>query len=322
MGILLVALVLAGCAAPPGAGEDAVAFEGLRVETRLGAFTAIVFANETPATAEFIHRLVDGGYYDGRAFGRVIPGFVIQEVDRTGGTTDQPEKVRLEAPTRVMFSAGAFGIARDADPDSGGSEFFVMDHAVSSLYGNYTAFAQVVEGMDVVHAIARVPAVKTGPASGVAGAPPGSPVSFGVHDRVPIDPVVMTKVTRVEVRLPAAQAARYPLVVGETTRTDTLRATLEWPADLAVGREAGLTWYVASRDATPQGQLRDPPPPALSGVEVRIAGPAGERAPAPQVDAEVGAVRFAWTPDAAGPHVVTLARGGTTLASANVTVPP
>jgi len=221
--LLVLALLLAGCAAPlgapPGAGA-AVAYDAIRFETELGAFTAILYCDEHPKTCAFMRGLVERGYYDGRSFGRVIPGFVIQEVDRTGGTTDQPERVEAEFGTSAMFSAGAIGIARDADPDSGGSEFFVMDFATSHLYGNFTAFAQVVEGMDVVRAIARVPAVRTGPAS-MVGAPEGFPAQFGVHDRVPVDPVQMTRVTMTTLELPADEAARYPLVVGESVRTDS-----------------------------------------------------------------------------------------------------
>jgi cyclophilin family peptidyl-prolyl cis-trans isomerase len=316
---VLVALaaswLVAGCISGPAERAPDVHLHGLKVETRLGSFTAILFEDDTPATSAFFSKLVAAKYYDGRAFGRVIPGFVIQEVDRTGGTTDQTEHVKLEAGTRVMFSAGALGIARDADPDSGGSEFFVMDFATSTLYRNFTAFAQVVDGMDVVHAIARVPAVKTGPASSV-GAP--LPVALGVHDRVPIDPVAMTRVMLVDVPLSAAEAARYPLRVGETTRTDTMRLTLQWPADLRAGATSTLEWHVATRDPSPQGQVQDPPPPDLRGAVVVI----GDERIAPTEDAShaPGLLRFAWTPRAPGAFVVALAKDGATLAATNVTV--
>lgn len=280
--------------------------------------TAILFEEDAPETVGLMRDLVASGYYEGRAFGRVIPTFVIQEVDRTGGTTDQERRVPLEAATRVMFSAGAFGIARDADPDSGGSEFFVMDHAISSLYGNYTAFAQVVEGMDVVHAIARVPAVRTGPASAV-GTPSGSPLTFGVHDRVPVDPVVMTKVELVEMTLPASEAARYPLVVGETTRTETTRATLEWDRNIRVGAPATLTWYVATRDASPAAQARDPPDADVDGVQVLVDGREVHFERFDTHEPE-GVVSFTWTPEVHGDHTLTLRRGAEELAAATVPV--
>ena len=329
-GLLACLLALPGCVTAPddgeggdGAGGDGepVTFQAMRVETELGAFTAILFPEEHPETTAFMRKLVESGYYDGRAFGRVIPGFVIQEVDRTGGTTDQKERVKGEFGTSVQFSAGAIGIARDADPDSGGSEFFVMDFAVSPLWGNYTAFAQVVEGLDVVHAIARVPAVKTGPAPLVAS-PPGSPVYFGVHDRVPVDPVEMTKVTLVNVTLPAAEAARYPLRVGETYRTDALRATLEWPANLDAGQASTLTWYVAARDTNPAtSQARDPPPLDLRGATVRVEGAAGAPLATTEDPKAPGKLAFTWTPPARGTYVLHLEKDGEMVAMGNVTVP-
>lgn len=317
-------LLLAGCVAPPSTDEPPadVTHDALTVETDLGAFTAIVFCSETPATCAFIRGLIEDGYYDGRAFGRVIPGFVIQEVDRTGGTTDQAERVIGEFGTNVTFSTGAFGIARDADPDSGGSEFFVMDHPASTLWGNYTAFAQVVEGMEVVHAIARVPAVKTGPASSVAASPPGSPVYFGVHDRVPVEPVVMTRVSWGNVTLPAAEGARYPLLIGDTFRSETHRSTLEWPRDLRVGGESELAFYVWTRDTSQLASVRDPEPPVLDDVRITVDGPAASQATRVEADSTNGIVRFAWTPPAAGLYQLRLAQGSTEIGLGNVTVVP
>ena len=314
--LLVLAFLAAGCLSRfPGANVRDVSYHALKIDTRLGSFTAILFENETPATSAFIMKLVQAKYYDGRQFGRTIPGFVIQEVDRTGGTTDQREHVKLEAPTAVAFSAGAFGIARDSDPDSGGSEFFVMDHPTSTLYGNYTAFAQVVDGLDVVHKIARAAAVNTGPASAV-GSPPGSPVYFGVHDRVPVDPIVMTSVTLVDVTLPADVARHYPLRVGNSTRTDTVRATLEWPADLRAGVASALAWYAWPRDTSAQGQAQDPAPIDLSGATVVV----GNATLPVTADVPNGVARFSWTPLSSGTWTLHLVRGGSELAAADVDV--
>lgn len=324
LALALVPLLLAGCVSPlaPATDDASVRFDAIEIDTIHGVITAIVFCDETPETCGFMRDLVQAGYYDGRAFGRVIPGFVIQEVDRTGGTTDQPERVVGEFATGVMFSAGAFGIARDADPDSGGSEFFVMDHAVSTLYGNYTAFAQVVNGMDAVHRIARVPAVKTGPASSVAASPPGSPVYFGVHDRVPVEPVEMRGVSWTSLELSAAEAARYPLRVGETWRSDTHRSTLEWEPTLDLGAETPFTWYVATRDTSETATLGVTEPPALSldGAQVAITGAASATLTSLRLDEEVGTVGFAWAPPVAGVYVLTLTAGGATVGVQNLTL--
>lgn len=319
---LTLFLLLAGCLTPaptgPTGGEPVV-FDAILFETAIGSFTAILFCEETPETCTFMRGLVEAGYYDGRAFGRIIPGFVIQEVDRTGGTTDQSETVAPEFGTNVTFSGGALGIARGADPASGGSEFFVMDHPSSNLWGNYTAFAQVVDGIDVVHAIARAPAVKTGPASSVVGAPPGSPVAFGVHDRIPVDPVEMTRVTMTTVELPADVAAQYPLVTSDTVRADTRRATLEWPRDLAAGKESMFTWYAWGRDVSPTGQAQDPPPLDYSAFSVRVENETIDAAGL-DVDATNGKIHWLWTPPAAGLYHVALIEGGRDVAIGNVTV--
>jgi len=318
--LALVLLALAGCVGPLQdtpvlSPEEPRAFDAIVIETRLGRVSAIAFCDQTPQTCAFMRDLIEGGYYDGRAFGRIIPTFVIQEVDRTGGTTDQSGRVAAEFGTSVMFSAGAFGVARDADPESGGSEFFVMDHAVPSLYGNYTAFAQVVEGMDVVRAIAREPALRTGPASSVAASPPGSPVYFGVHDRVPVDPVVMTRVTWTTHILAAGEAARYPLVVGDAWRSDTHRSALEWHRTLGIGRETLFTWYVATRDAsaTAAAAATDPPALSLADVRIEITGPGGAAIPELDLDEAIGEVRFKWAPPAAGAYTLRLMQGDAEL---------
>lgn len=320
--VLVAALaILAGCATPTSddAPSEPVRYDAIRFETSAGTMTAILFCDETPKTCTFMRTLVESGYYDGRSFGRVIPGFVIQEVDRTGGTTDQAERVEAEFGTNVHFSAGAIGIARDADPNSGSSEFFIMDFATGHLYGNYTAFAQVIDGIDVVHAIARVPSVRTGPASNVAGAPPGSPVAFGIHDRVPVDPPTITRAVMATAEIPANIAARYPLIAGESTITDTYRATLEWPRDVRANATHAITWYVAPRGtgATP---LQDPAPIDLTGATIRIDGPAPTALPT-QADPVPGILHASWTPTLAGAYTIRLLDDNDEIAKQEITIP-
>jgi peptidyl-prolyl cis-trans isomerase B (cyclophilin B) len=319
--LLAVLSFAAGCLDAPETGnapptppldDSPVTFEALHFVTDAGDITAILFPEETPATAEFIKKLVTSGYYDGREFNRVIPGFVVQEVDRAGGATDQTETVALEGETSVYFSAGAFGIARNEDPDSGGSEFFIMDFAHSHLYRNYTAFAQVIEGLDVVHAIARVQTIATGPASSPPVSPPVAP-PVGVHDRIAIQPVKITKATVTEVTLPAAIARHYPLVVGERTVVETTRYTPEWPADLRAGAASELTWYVY----TPA----DDPPPALGDAKAHVTGPTVDADYPLTPDVADGRIlHWTWTPTMPGEHNVSLRIGGKDVAVNVVTV--
>lgn len=315
--LLALAVVAAGCLseppAQPGGADDAdaplpdVTYDALRLETDKGAIVAILYVQDAPQTVEFIERLVGEGYYDGREFNRVIPGFVIQEVDRLGGATDQTETIPLEADTRVHFSMGAFGIARNADPDSGGSEFFVMDFAHAHLYRNYTAFAQVVEGMDVVHAIARVPTVATGPASQAPLPPP-----VGVHDRVAVQPPKILKATITQVTLPGREAAQYPRIVGERTVVEDppTRYTPEWPADLRRGGAAQMTWFVYT---APESGA-----PALADAKARVVAPDGtatEAAFTPD-PADARILHWTWTPAQSGNHTLELLRGGEAVARA------
>lgn len=307
--VLFVSLLLmAGCLAPAATQAevgDPVTFEAARFETDHGVFVAVLFPDQTPDTVGFFKRLVSSGYYDGREFNRVIPGFVIQEVDRVGGATDQTGRVKAEFGTDVMFSAGALGIARDEAPDSGGSEFFVMDFAHSHLYGNYTAFAQVVEGLEVVHAIARVPTVQT-PGAFVPGVP------VGVHDRVAVEPPTILSARLVSVTLPASVASGLPLMVGETTRAEGVRYTLEWPRDLAAAGTVGLTWYVYTAGEAPAG---------IESFRVVVDGPGGQaEVPTTGDPADARIRHFAWPALATpGEYGVSLVRGQTVLATTNVT---
>lgn len=318
--VVFVALTVAGCVSPfaPQISDPPVVFDAVRVETAAGSFTAILFCDETPLTCVFFRGLVERGYYDGRAFGRTIPGFVIQEVDRTGGTTDQTDSVGAEFGTAVNFSAGSFGIARNADPDSGSSEFFVMDFATSRLYGNYTAFAQIVDDLDVVHAIARAPAVRTGPASGADTS--AFPVPFGVHDRVPVDPVEMTAVSMTTIEMSSEQAGRYPLQVGETFTSSALRATLEWPADLRSGSESRMSWYVSPRDMSATASFQDGPPIDLSGATIRFDGASRGTLAFSETPTAPGALEFTWAPLVAGSYQFHLEQRARAIAVANLTV--
>ena len=119
-------------------------------------------------------------FYDGLNFHRVIPGFVIQggcpKGDGTGGpgwTVDAEFNDRPHEP-------GVLSAARSADPNSAGSQFFVCltRENCQHLDNQYTAFGKVVDGMDVVDAIAAVP---TG--------------NQGGHADVPVDPVTINSVT-------------------------------------------------------------------------------------------------------------------------------
>jgi len=107
-----------------------------------------------PKHVEQIKTLVKRGFYDGIVFHRVIPGFMAQSGDPTGtgeGGSDLPNLKAEFNPTH--FKRGVLGMARTNDPDSANSQFFIMFGDGGFLDGQYTAFGEVVSGMDVVDKI-------------------------------------------------------------------------------------------------------------------------------------------------------------------------
>ncbi|MBY0584426.1 peptidylprolyl isomerase [Murdochiella sp. Marseille-P8839] len=145
-----------------------------------GEIQAELYPEIAPNTVNNFISLVQKGFYDGLIFHRVIPQFMIQGGDPEGtgmggpGYTIAGEFAHNGFANALKHEAGVLSMARSMDPDSAGSQFFIMHKNAPHLDGEYAAFGKVIEGMDVVDAIANV---KTG---------------WG--DR-PKDDVVMTKVT-------------------------------------------------------------------------------------------------------------------------------
>ena len=106
--------------------------------------------------------LIKKNYYDGLIFHRVIQGFMIQGgcPDGTGmggpGYQIKGEFSSNGVENTLKHSEGVLSMARSMQPDSGGSQFFIMHKAAPHLDGEYAAFGKVIEGMDVVDKIASV----------------------------------------------------------------------------------------------------------------------------------------------------------------------
>ncbi len=141
------------------------------IHTERGDFTMTLRADLAPQHVNSFVFLARDGYYDGVTFHRVIPGFVAQAGDPTGTGSGGPGyTVPAEFTTEVPYTEGVVGAARTNDPDSAGSQWFVTLDDASSLNGQYTVFAEVTDGIDVVKCItARDPS--TNP-----GAPPGDKI--------------------------------------------------------------------------------------------------------------------------------------------------
>lgn len=299
LALALLVPLLAGCLSLDNTPEP-VTFEAIRFDTDEGPFVAVLYPEAAPETVALYKDYVREGYFDGRSFGRVIPGFVIQVTDGLGGATEDARRVPLEPADGYSFGMGALGIARGAEPDSGGPEFFVMDFATGHLDGNYTVFGQVVEGLDAVHRAARVPALDWG----MTGL---DPVLF---DRRPIVPTQITGTELVEMVLAPEEAARLPLQVGPNRQDADFRYTLDWGADLAAGHATAFGTYLRP--------LEDAEVPHPSAVRIAVDG---RVLPVTEDPDAAGAFAWTWTPSGSGEFSVKLAVAGDTRAEWTVPVP-
>lgn len=154
--------------------------------TTLGDIKIELFPEQAPVTVENFLKYVDSGFFDGTIFHRVIPGFVLQgggfDAQMTQKKTAEP--IKNEADNGLKNSRGTLSMARTQAVDSATSQFFInladnafLDHGERDF--GYAVFGRVVEGMEVVDAIAAVPTA-----------------DHGMHQNVPVEPVVVTEAKR------------------------------------------------------------------------------------------------------------------------------
>ncbi len=130
------------------------------IETNLGNIELRFFPDIAPKHVENFLTLAKSGFYDGTIFHRVIPGFMIQGGDpNTKGTNKSiygqggpDHSVKAEFSDRT-HSRGILSMARSSNPDSAGSQFFIVVQDAKFLDGQYTVFGEVVSGMDVADKI-------------------------------------------------------------------------------------------------------------------------------------------------------------------------
>ncbi|MFV2050737.1 peptidylprolyl isomerase [Metabacillus litoralis] len=121
-----------------------------------------LYPNIAPNTVNNFISLAESGFYDGLIFHRVIPGFMIQGGDPEGRGTGGPGyaiKGEFESngvDNELNHERGVLSMARSQDPDSAGSQFFIMVAEATHLDGEYAAFGKVTEGMDAVDKIVNV----------------------------------------------------------------------------------------------------------------------------------------------------------------------
>lgn len=126
-------------------------------------FKAELYPEIAPNTVNNFLSLVNKGFYDGLIFHRVIRGFMIQGGCPNGNGMGGPgysikgEFAQNGFQNDLSHTPGVLSMARAQNPNSAGSQFFVMHETSTYLDGQYAAFGKVIEGMDVVNEIACVP---------------------------------------------------------------------------------------------------------------------------------------------------------------------
>ena len=135
----------------------------VRVETNLGNIAIKLLPELAPETVRNFEKLARDGFYDGTLFHRVIPGFMIQGGDpntKTGnkgswGMGGPGYTVKAEFNSRSHLR-GIVSMARAQDPDSAGSQFFIVTTDSTFLDRQYTVFGEVLEGMEVADKIVNL----------------------------------------------------------------------------------------------------------------------------------------------------------------------
>lgn len=146
-----------------------------------------LYPSKAPETVRNFVTLINNGFYNGTIFHRTIPGFMIQggDPDGTGmggpGYSIKGEFKENGVENPIQHLRGVVSMARTGNPNSAGSQFFIMVDDADYLDGKYAAFGIVLEGMDVVDKIVKTRVVTRSP--------------FGGEKDRPVEPQVMKKVT-------------------------------------------------------------------------------------------------------------------------------
>ena len=133
------------------------------IETNFGTIVIQLFPDVAPGHVENFVKLAQDGFYDGTTFHRVIPGFMIQGGDPNSKDDDRSNDgqggpgytIKAEFSDKP-HKRGILSMARAQDPNSAGSQFFIVVADSNFLDGQYTVFGEVIEGMEVADKIVNV----------------------------------------------------------------------------------------------------------------------------------------------------------------------
>ena len=129
---------------------------------KFGIIEVELYKEAAPITVDNFVKLANKGFYNGLTFHRIIRGFMIQGGCPKGNGTGGPGySIKGEFSANgfsnpIKHERGVISMARAMDPNSAGSQFFIMHQAAPHLDGQYAAFGKVIKGIEVVDAIASV----------------------------------------------------------------------------------------------------------------------------------------------------------------------
>ena len=156
----LIVVLLSGLLFVTAASAEEIAV----IETNFGKMEIGFLPDKAPGHVKNFKDLAKKGFYDGTTFHRVIPGFMIQGGDPNTKSDDRSThgmggpgySIKAEF-NDTTHKRGILSMARSQDPDSAGSQFYVVVKDSFFLDGKYTAFGKVVSGMDVADKIVNAP---------------------------------------------------------------------------------------------------------------------------------------------------------------------
>ena len=150
---------------PPAGKAEMAKGSKAKIKTKFGDMDVVFFPEKAPKHVENFIVLAKSGFYNGTIFHRVMPGFMIQGGDPNTKDLNKPETYGQGGPTQrlkaefndIPHKRGILSMARTNDPNSAGSQFFIVVKDSNFLDGQYTVFGEVVKGMEVADKIVSLP---------------------------------------------------------------------------------------------------------------------------------------------------------------------
>jgi len=212
----------------PGSMSTQIHENVVVLNTKQGKMVIQLFSGDAPLHVKNFLDLAQSGFYDRTIFHRIIPGFMIQGGDPTTkpgmgspwdwGKGDAGYSIDAEF-NQIMHNRGIVSMARSADPDSAGSQFFIVHKNSNFLDGEYTVFGQLItqESYDTLDALAALSTTTIGPPNGVGGVS-DVPMDYGNAEIISAE---IQKLSEIEDKLQLGMPERTTSPVKQTPNLRT-----------------------------------------------------------------------------------------------------